>query len=136
MLRSKPPNAKSPRTTSRVTRSTWGCRKCNSLRYASERGALVHQDRGALTSLFESLCVVLLGIGTCSADVRVVPGDRIATVVHTPLAFLWPHKGKLEHHCGSVAGDFSWIEAAPQEFERPVREGIPTTEPTEIKIHG
>jgi hypothetical protein len=40
----------------RVTRSTWGCRKCYSLRYASEGGALVHHDRGALTSLFESLC--------------------------------------------------------------------------------
>jgi hypothetical protein len=42
--------------TSRVTRSTWGCRKCNSLRYASEGGALVHHDRGALASLFESFC--------------------------------------------------------------------------------
>jgi hypothetical protein len=42
--------------TSRVTRSTWECRKCNSLRYASEGGALVHHDRGALASLFESFC--------------------------------------------------------------------------------
>jgi hypothetical protein len=42
--------------TSRVIRSTWGCRKCNLLRYASEGGALVHHDRGALASLFEPLC--------------------------------------------------------------------------------
>jgi hypothetical protein len=33
--------------TARVMRSTWGCSKCNSLRYASEGGALVHHERGA-----------------------------------------------------------------------------------------
>jgi hypothetical protein len=44
------------RFTNSVVRSTWGCRKCNLLRYASEGGALVHHDRGALASLFESFC--------------------------------------------------------------------------------
>jgi len=41
--------------TARVTRSTWGCSKCNSLRYASEGGALVHHERGAFGRLIESL---------------------------------------------------------------------------------
>jgi hypothetical protein len=44
------------RFTNSVVRSTWGCRKCNGLRYASEGGALVRHDRGALASLFESFC--------------------------------------------------------------------------------
>jgi len=44
------------RFTNSVVRSTWGCRKCNSLRYASEGGALVHHERGAFGSLIESLC--------------------------------------------------------------------------------
>jgi hypothetical protein len=34
---------------------------------------------------------------------------------------------------GQSQADFCWIEAALQEFERLVREGIPTTKPTEIK---
>ena len=42
--------------TARIMRSTWGCWKCNSLRYASEGGALVHHERGAFGRLIESLC--------------------------------------------------------------------------------
>ena len=38
--------------TSRVTRSTWGCRKCNLLRYASEGGALLIRPRGTLGLVF------------------------------------------------------------------------------------
>jgi hypothetical protein len=36
------------RFTTSVVRSTWGCWKCNGLRYASEGGALVHRGRGAI----------------------------------------------------------------------------------------
>jgi hypothetical protein len=36
----------------RVTRSTWGCRKCNLLRYASEGGALLIRPRGTLGLVF------------------------------------------------------------------------------------
>jgi hypothetical protein len=39
--------------TSIVTRSTWGCRKCNLLRYASEGGALLIRPRGTLPSYSE-----------------------------------------------------------------------------------
>jgi hypothetical protein len=38
--------------TSRVMRSTWGCRKCNLLRYASEGGALLIRPRGTLGLVF------------------------------------------------------------------------------------
>jgi hypothetical protein len=36
-----------------VARSTWGCRRCNSLRYASEGWALVIRSRGAFAQLIE-----------------------------------------------------------------------------------
>jgi hypothetical protein len=36
----------------RVTRSTWGCRRCNLLRYASEGGALLIRPRGTLGLVF------------------------------------------------------------------------------------
>lgn len=35
----------------RVVRTTWRCRKCNGLRYASEGGALVQRGRGAVARL-------------------------------------------------------------------------------------
>jgi hypothetical protein len=38
---------------SRVTRSNWGCRNCNLLRYASEGGALVFRSRWAFARLIE-----------------------------------------------------------------------------------
>jgi len=38
--------------TSSSTRSTWGCRKCNLLRYASEGGALLFRPRGTLGLVF------------------------------------------------------------------------------------
>jgi hypothetical protein len=41
------------RFTSSVVRSTWGCRKCNALRYESEGGALVHRGRGAIARLLD-----------------------------------------------------------------------------------
>ena len=40
------------RYTSSSTRSTWGCRKCNLLRYGSEGGALVVRPRGMLSLVF------------------------------------------------------------------------------------
>jgi len=40
--------------TSSVMRSTWGCRKCNLLRYASEGGALLIRPRGTLGFVFET----------------------------------------------------------------------------------
>jgi hypothetical protein len=43
------------RFTTSVARSSWGCRKCNRLRYESEGGALVHRGRGAIARLLE-LC--------------------------------------------------------------------------------
>ena len=36
------------RFTNSVVRSTWGCRKCNGLRYSSEGGALLIRPRGTL----------------------------------------------------------------------------------------
>jgi hypothetical protein len=36
------------RFTNSIVRSTWGCRKCNGLRYASEGGALLIRPRGTL----------------------------------------------------------------------------------------
>lgn len=41
------------RFTTSVVCSTWGCRKCNALRYESEGGALVHRGRGAIAQLLE-----------------------------------------------------------------------------------
>ena len=41
------------RFTSSTIRSTWGCRACNKLRYASEGGALVFRSRWALARLIE-----------------------------------------------------------------------------------
>jgi hypothetical protein len=41
------------RFTTSVVPSTWGCRRCNQLRYASEGGALIHRGRGAIARLFE-----------------------------------------------------------------------------------
>jgi hypothetical protein len=41
------------RYTTSVTRSSWQCRACAGLRYASEGGALVHRGRGALFRLLE-----------------------------------------------------------------------------------
>ena len=38
--------------TSSSTRSTWGCRRCNLLRYASEGGALLVRPRGTLGLMF------------------------------------------------------------------------------------
>jgi hypothetical protein len=38
--------------TSNSTRSGWGCRKCNLLRYASEGGALLVRPRGTLGLMF------------------------------------------------------------------------------------
>jgi hypothetical protein len=40
------------RFTNSVVRSTWGCRKCNLLRYASEGGALLIRPRGMLGLAF------------------------------------------------------------------------------------
>jgi hypothetical protein len=40
------------RFTDSVVRSTWGCRKCNLLRYASEGGALLIRPRGTLGLVF------------------------------------------------------------------------------------
>jgi hypothetical protein len=40
------------RFTNSVVRSTWGCRKCNLLRYASEGGALLIRPRGTLGLVF------------------------------------------------------------------------------------
>ncbi len=39
--------------TTSVVRSTWACRRCNQLRYASEGEALVHRGRGAIARLLE-----------------------------------------------------------------------------------
>jgi hypothetical protein len=40
------------RFTNSVLRSTWGCRKCNGLRFASEGGALLIRPRGTLRLIF------------------------------------------------------------------------------------
>jgi hypothetical protein len=40
------------RFTNSVVRSTWGCRKCKGLRYASEGGALLIRPRGTLGVVF------------------------------------------------------------------------------------
>ena len=40
------------RFTNSVVRSTWGCRKCNLLRYASEGGARLIRSRGTLGLVF------------------------------------------------------------------------------------
>jgi hypothetical protein len=40
------------RFTNSVVRSTWGCRKCSGLRYASEGGALLIRPRGTLGLVF------------------------------------------------------------------------------------
>ncbi len=40
------------RFTNSVVRSTWGCRKCNGMRYASEGGALLIRPRGTLSLVF------------------------------------------------------------------------------------
>jgi hypothetical protein len=40
------------RFTDSVLRSTWGCRKCNGLRFASEGGALLIRPRGTLGLVF------------------------------------------------------------------------------------
>jgi hypothetical protein len=40
------------RFTNSVPRSTWGCRECNGLRYASEGGALLIRSRGTLGLVF------------------------------------------------------------------------------------
>jgi hypothetical protein len=42
------------RFTSSAVRSSWGCRACNHLRYASEGGALVHRGRGRLGRMLEA----------------------------------------------------------------------------------
>lgn len=42
------------RFTTSVVRSTWGCRKCNGLRYESEGGALVQRGRGAIFQFFKA----------------------------------------------------------------------------------
>jgi hypothetical protein len=44
------------RFTTSFVRSTWGCWKCNGLRYASEGGALVHRGRGAIYRMFRAAC--------------------------------------------------------------------------------
>jgi hypothetical protein len=44
------------RFTNSFVRSTWGCWKCNGLRYASEGGALVHRGRSAIFRMFEAAC--------------------------------------------------------------------------------
>ena len=44
------------RFTSSVIRSTWGCRACNKLRYASEGGALVFRSRWTFARLIEEQC--------------------------------------------------------------------------------
>jgi hypothetical protein len=40
--------------TSSAVRSSWGCRACNQLCYASEGGALVERGRGAIARMFEA----------------------------------------------------------------------------------
>jgi hypothetical protein len=50
------------RFTTSVVRSTWGCRRCNQLRYASEGGALVHRGRGALFRILDAT------YGTCRSE--------------------------------------------------------------------
>jgi len=42
------------RFTTSVVRSTWGCRRCNQLRYASEGEALVVRARGALFRMMDA----------------------------------------------------------------------------------
>jgi hypothetical protein len=38
-----------------ITRSTWGCWKCNRLRYESEGGGLVHRGRGGFYKMIEAV---------------------------------------------------------------------------------
>lgn len=40
--------------TTSVVRSSWQCRVCDKLRYASEGGALLHRGRGNISRMFES----------------------------------------------------------------------------------
>ena len=48
--------------TSSAQTSTWQCRRCAGLRYASEGGGLVHRGRGAIARLFEA------ALGPCRSE--------------------------------------------------------------------
>ena len=50
------------RFTNSVVHSTWGCRKCNGLRFASEGGAVIHRGRGAIARWLEA------ALGPCRSN--------------------------------------------------------------------